>query len=250
MFSQAVVDGVIAKTPCVEIKLPRERERENAHFLSPEQVNELANAIGDRYRTLVYTAAYGGLRAGELAALHKGSLELGELGGSITVKSAASEVRGVLTFGPTKSGSVRAVPIPRFLSIMLADHLKAFPSPDGFVFTAGEGGPIRHRNFYRRHFRPAVEKARELAVKENREAIPEALRFHDLRHTCAAILIANGRHMEEVKEHLGHSSIRVTSDRYGHLFPKARKELADGLESVFQSAVDKNGTDCQAPVPV
>jgi len=50
----------------------------------------------------------------------------------------------------------------------------------------------------------------------------------------AALLIANSRHMEEVKEHLGHSSIRVTSDRYGPLFPSARKALADSLERTFQ----------------
>ena len=47
------------------------------------------------------------------------------------------------------------------------------------------------------------------------------------------LLIANGRHLEEVKEYLGHSSIRVTSDRYGHLFPKARAELADSLDRTF-----------------
>ena len=57
--------------------------------------------------------------------------------------------------------------------------------------------------------------------------------FHDLRHTCAALLIANGRHMEEVKDHLGHGSIRVTSDRYGHLFPSARAALAESLETRF-----------------
>jgi integrase len=69
-------------------------------------------------------------------------------------------------------------------------------------------------------FRTAVDKAIEQAIRKDRkgQAIPETLRFHDLRHTCAALLIANGRHMEEVKDHLGHGSIRVTSDRYGHLW--------------------------------
>ncbi len=85
----------------------------------------------------------------------------------------------------------------------------------------------------RRHFKPAVTRA----------GFPEALRFHDLRHTCAALLIANGRHLEEVKEYLGHSSIRVTSDRYGHLFPKARAELADALDATFQNAVPGNLAD-------
>ena len=144
-----------------------------------------------------------------------------------------------------KTGRNRVVGIPRFLVEMLREHIECYPSTDGFVFTAREGGPIRHRNFYRRHFRLAVTKARELALAEDRDddAIPEGLRFHDLRHTCAALLIANGRHMEEIKDHLGHSSIRVTSDRYGHLFPAARKALADGLEAVFQTASSENPAD-------
>jgi hypothetical protein len=113
------------------------------------------------------------------------------------------------------------------------------------VFTARDGGPIRHRNFYRPHFRPAVANARELAIKEDRkdDAIPEALRFHDLRDSCAAILIANGQHVEEVKRRLGHSSIRVTSDRYGHLFPSARQALVDGLDATFQEAAVPPQTD-------
>jgi integrase len=173
-----------------------------------------------------------------LAALRTRSLQLGELGGTIHVSGAASEIRGHLMFGPTKTGRQRVVGIPRFLVAMLQDHLKQFQSPEGYVFSALNGGPIRHRNFYRRHFQPAVTNARKQAIEDEREdeVIPEGLRFHDLRHTCAAILIANGRHMEEVKEHLGHSSIRVTSDRYGHLFPKARQEIADSLERVFQEA--------------
>ncbi len=91
----------------------------------------------------------------------------------------------------------------------------------------------------------AVERARSIAVANDREneAIPEDLRFHDLGHTCAAILIANGRHMEEVKDQLGHSSIRVTSDRYGHLFPSARIALAEGLEAIFQEASEELRAD-------
>ncbi|MGH8990226.1 MAG: tyrosine-type recombinase/integrase [Acidimicrobiia bacterium] len=94
---------------------------------------------------------------------------------------------------------------------------------------------LRHRNFYDRHFKPAVKAA----------GLPERLRFHDLRHTCAALLVADGRHMEEVKDYLGHSTIRVSSDRYGHLFPRARQELADGLDAIFAGA--SANTAAQAP---
>ncbi|MGH9045338.1 MAG: tyrosine-type recombinase/integrase [Acidimicrobiales bacterium] len=235
VFAQAVLDGIIAKTPCAGIALPRERHTE-MHFITPGQVNDLADAIDDRYRALVYTAAYGGLRAGELVALRLSNLDV--LGGTLRVTGAAREVRGELRFGPTKTGTNRTVALPRFLAQMLGEHVGRYPSDQGFVFTAAEGGPIRHRNFYRRHFRPAVEKAQSVALDQARdeEALPGDLRWHDLRHTAAALLIANGRHMEEVKDHLGHSSIRVTSDRYGHLFPAARRALADSLDETFQRA--------------
>lgn len=243
VFAQAALDGVVARTPCLGITLPSDRRREEMHFLNPTQVNELAAIIDNRYRALVYAAAYAGLRAGELVALKVASVDV--LGGSISVNCAASEVRGELVFGPTKNGRSRVVSIPRFLAQMLGEHIGQYPSADGFVFTSREGGSVRHRNFYRRHFRPSVAKAHAQAIAADREAdtIPEGLRFHDLRHTCAAILISDGRHMEEVKDHLGHGSIRVTSDRYGHLFPSARLALAEGLEAVFQGTATDPAAD-------
>jgi integrase len=63
------------------------------------------------------------------------------------------------------------------------------------------------------------------------------------------LLIANGRHMEEVKDHLGHSSIRVTSERYGHLFPRARQELADGFDATYRQAASPSGVDVRALRP-
>ena len=139
---------------------------------------------------------------------------------------AASEVRGELTFGPTKTGRSRVAGIPRFLAQMLGEHIGRYPSPDGWVFTACEGGPVHHHNFRNRHYDRATVEPRG----------PPRRPFHDLRHTCAALLIAAGRHLEEVKTYLGHSSIRVTSDRYGHLFPEARAAMADALEATFRNA--------------
>jgi integrase len=206
----AVMDGYIARSPCAGVEPPSDRHREQMHFLEAGQVDLLAAAIDDRYRALVYLAAYGGLRAGELVALKVASVNT--LAGTLEISEAASEVRGRLTVGPTKTGRVRRVALPRFLAEMLGAHIGEYPSADGFLFTAPEGGPLRWRN------------------------------FSALRHTCAALLIANGRHMEEVKDHLGHSSIRVTSDRYGHLFPQARQELADSLDATYNAGADARDT--------
>jgi integrase len=224
VFAQAVTDGVIGRSPCIGIRLPEDRQREEMHFLTPEQVATLAATINHRFSTLVYAAAYTGMRAGELAALRVPSLNL--LAGTVSVTESMMEVGGQLIAGPTKTGRPRTLTLPRFLAEMLGEHLGRHPSLDGYVFTMAEGGPIRQRNFYRRHFKPAVLDA----------GLPEGLHFHSLRHTCAAFLIADGRHMEEVKDHLGHSSIRVTSDRYGHLFPKARQAVAESLDETFRRA--------------
>jgi integrase len=201
IFAQAVDDGLIIRSPFAKLAMPQDREHEAQHFLTVEQVNQLASTISDRYRAAVYLAAFGGLRAGELWALQVDRVNV-------------------------LAGKRRTIVVPRFLAVILGQHVGRYPSPDGYVFTAAEGGPIHHHNFRRRHFVPAVEATGLSGV-----------RFHDLRHTCASLLVAAGRSLQEVKEHLGHSSIRVTSDRYAHLYPEAKMAMADALEALYDDAV-------------
>jgi integrase len=243
VFAQAVTDGLVGRSPFAEVELPSDRHREEMHFLDAGQVNRLASAVDDRYRVPVYVAAYGGLRAGELWALTPAHVNV--LGRTIDVVASLSEVRGELTVGPTKTGKRRTITVPRFLADMLAEHIDRYPS-GSFVFTAAAGGPVRHRNFSRRHFRPAADR---LAADGH---VPAGLRWHDLRHTCAALLIANGRHIEEVKDYLGHASIRTTSDRYAHLFPRARAELADALDDTYRAVAEqlRQVTLCRANGPL
>ncbi len=66
--------------------------------------------------------------------------------------------------------------------------------------------------------------------------MPEATRFHDLRHSCAALLIAEGAHPKAIMDWLGHSSIQVTLGTYGHLFPNLEASLVDALDEVYRSA--------------
>jgi integrase len=82
---------------------------------------------------------------------------------------------------------------------------------------------------HRAHFRPAVE----------RTDIDPRTRFHDLRHTAAALTIAEGAHLLAVKERLGHSSIQVTADRYGHLFPSLEEALTDRLDASYRDALTR-----------
>jgi integrase len=128
------------------------------------------------------------------------------------------------------------VGLPGFLVDAL-DHQLAGATPDMPVFTAPGGGPLRHGNFYNRIFKPTVQRT-----------LPGELqnaRFHDLRHTCAALLIAQGAHPKAIQHRLGHSSITVTLDRYGHLFPALDDALTDALDATYRAADRDDDEDGQ-----
>jgi integrase len=84
-------------------------------------------------------------------------------------------------------------------------------------------------------------------AKATARASLEGLRFHELRHTAVALAVAQGAHPLAIKERLGHSSITVTMDTYGRLFPRLEEAIAKGLDRVFREAAagpsrDQHGT--------
>jgi integrase len=229
----AVERRYLTANPCDAVKLPRAAAVaiDQRVFLSAGEVAALAEAITPRHRVLVYTAAYTGLRAGELGALRRRDVDL--LHGTLNVERALKDVSGNLIFGATKTAKARRVGMPRFLIDMLSEHLEALDGgPDSLVFRGRNGGPLRHGNFYRRHFKPAVATA--LPPEKH------GLRFHDLRHTCASLLIAAGTHPKAIQEHLGHKDIQTTFNVYGHLLPSAREALAAALDAAFDGEQPAN----------
>lgn len=226
----AEIDGLIPHTPCIGISLPRETAHQEMHFLNHGEVSLLASELDERYRALIFMAAYTGLRWGELAGLHTDRINF--LRATVDVVEALTEVNGRVAVGPTKTGARRTVSLPRFLVEMLSEHVTRFPTTTGLVFSSSQGQALR-RNFYRRHFKPAVA----------RTALPASLRFHDLRHSCAAMLIAQGAHPKEIQERLGHSTIRLTFDRYGHLFPGLDERLREGLDAAYRQAQGEEDPD-------
>lgn len=123
--------------------------------------------------------------------------------------------------------------------------------PDALLFTTARGYPVRHNLFYKRVFKVVIEGApaikgepakrgRPAAATVDRPAVPaalperlHALRFHDLRHTCASLSLAVAPNLHVVKERLGHKDIRMTINTYGHLVPSVDRALADGLGALF-----------------
>ncbi len=90
------------------------------------------------------------------------------------------------------------------------------------VFTAGGGAPLRNSNFRRRVWAPAIRAA----------GLPESVRIHDMRHTCVSLTsFSEGANPKHIQRHLGHSSISVTMDTYGHLFPEDLEYIAERLDA-------------------
>jgi integrase len=193
--------------------------------LTADQVRAVADNVPERYQALIYLLAYGGLRWGEAAALRRGKINV--LRSRIEVSESVAETSTGLHYGATKTYQARSVAIPGFLKEMLAEHLTAFVDKgrDSLVFTTESGAPLRNNNWRSRVWEPAL-----------REAVLPKVRIHDLRHTCATLLIAQGAHAKAIQRHLGHSSIQITFDTYGHLLPDEQDRVAEALDQTFKNA--------------
>lgn len=232
ILAAAVKARYIPSNPAVGVKLPRLPRREQL-FLEPHEVVGIADAMPDRFRALVYIFAYGALRWGEAVAMRRRRIDV--LRGHLEVAESLADVAGIHVFGPTKNYRNRTIVLPGFLRDMLNDHLVNHTAPglDGLLFTAENGAPLRNSNFNRRVWQPVVAAC----------GLSEDLRMHDLRHTAVALLISQGAHPEAIKRYLGHSSIAVTMDIYGHLFPSDAEDLADKLDALWRDSVtDKRRT--------
>jgi integrase len=221
IMTTAERDGVITKSPCVGVDLPKSETHEEMRFFTPEEIEQLAEAIGIRYRALIFTAAYTGMRWGELIALKRDRLHL--LKRTVDVVESLAEVNGRFYLQTTKTRARRTIVLPRFLCEMLSEHIGRYPSDEGYVFTGSRGKPLRH-TFYARYFKPALAKA----------GLDQKARLHDLRHSCAGLLISQGAHPKEIADHLGHSTVRLSLDRYGHLFPQLTERLRQGLDAAYR----------------
>lgn len=219
----AVEDRRIAANPAGGVKLPPREHRPRA-YLTHEQVWQLADAIGQRYRTLVLLLAYTGLRFGEAAALEVRDLDF--LRRRIEVRQQVTEVRGTLVWTPTKGKRRRSVPFPKFLAEPLS-LLCADKGREDRMFTAPKGGPLRLTSWRRRAWQPVIDAL--CADGGFPDATP-----HDLRHTAASLAISAGANVKAVQTMLGHMSASMTLDTYADLFPAD----LDSVAVAFDAAVE------------
>lgn len=169
--------------------------------LTVPEVERLLCALAPAHRAFVATAAYTGMRAGEIRALTWEDVDLDA--GTISVTKALYRTTSQLS---TKTGRNRTVPIPPHLAeVLRAERESLCPARGDLVFAGPSGRPVDLDNFRSRVFRPAVEAA----------GLPEGLRIHDLRHTSASLYLQSGATLREVMEIHGWSQLQ-TAQRYLH----------------------------------
>jgi integrase len=225
ILEAATLDRVIPFNPARGVKLPRLDYREQ-RYLQPDEIEHLASTIAQRFRAMVILAAYTGLRWGECAGLAVPAVNL--LGRSLVVTTTANEVRGKVVFGPPKTKrSVRRIALPLFVCEELSVHIAQFGlSENGLIFSDSVGHALRRSNWRQRVWQPAVVAS-----------VGEPMRFHDLRHSHAALLIKQGEHPRLIQERLGHASSRTTLDLYGHVFDGLDESAADRLDETYRTSI-------------
>jgi integrase len=226
----AVRWNMIPRNPATQAAPPR-APRSDIHPLAPEQVTVLLKAAeGDRLYALYAVAVALGLRQGEILALRWQDVDLD--GGVLNVANSLRWVHGQpMLLEPKTKSSARRITLPAMIITILRQHrvrqledrLQSQRWVDqDMVFTLKNGNPINASNVVAR-FKALLAKA----------GLPD-MRFHDLRHTAASLLLAQGLPARMIMETLGHSNISITMDTYAHILPQMRREVADAMERILK----------------
>ena len=227
MLSHAVEDELIPANAALKPGkfLPRISKRSNINVLTREEVALFLAKVRQKappYFPLFLCALRTGLRQGELVALQWGDIDFH--GRFIEVQRNFTRGR----FATPKGGESRRVDMSLELTQVLRDLLedrrleasaKGQTEIQPWVFLSATGGLVNH-NYLRGRIFHGLLQAAEL----------RRIRFHDLRHTFASLLLQQGESLIYVKEQMGHSSIQLTVDLYGHLIPGGNKQAVDRLD--------------------
>ena len=229
-LKQAAADGLIPRNPAAPVKPPQPRGEE-IRPLNREQVRGLfVAASGDRLEALYIVAVTAGLRRGELQGLKWDDLDLEA--GMLQVRRTCSEPKGGHIFEAPKSGKGRNVRLTQSAVAALRMHRRRqleermykadLWQEQGLVFPSTVGTPLWGGNL-NRAFKATLQRA----------GLPKSTRFHDLRHTCATLLLMQGVNPKFVQELLGHADISLTLNVYSHVLPDMGDATVDAMEAAL-----------------
>jgi integrase len=228
IFRRAVHRGEVAVNPTAGLDLAKSRGRRD-RIASPDEAAALLAALPAEDRAARATAMYAGLRRGELRALRWRDLDLA--GGVIRVERAWDDEEGEIE-GKSRAAR-RAVPIAAALRDHLVEHrICCGGDPDALVFGIGDQVP----------FEPSTVRRRAIAAWKRAEL--DAIGLHECRHTFASLMIAAGVNAKALSSYMGHASVAITFDRYGHLMPGNEAEAAGLLDAYLERSF--TGARCAA----
>ncbi|HKH15296.1 MAG TPA: site-specific integrase [Solirubrobacterales bacterium] len=214
IFTRAVDAEIVAVNPCDGIKLPAVRSTRD-RALGVAEAEALLVAVPNRDRALWATAMFAGLRLGELQALRVNAIDLAS--GVIRVEKGWDAKQGEIE--PKSAAARRRVPIAAVLRDYLAEHLIESGRRDGeFAFGRTPNLPFGHSAVQRR------------ADRSWRDAGLARVTPYECRHTFASLMIAAGVNAKALSTFMGHSTIAITLDLYGHLMPGSEAEAAGLLD--------------------
>jgi integrase len=224
IFRRALARGEIAVNPTTGLELPAV-EGSRDRIASPGEAAALLAALPECDRALWAAAMYAGLRRGELLALRWEDVDLAA--GVIHVERSWDAKEGVVA--PKSRAARRTVPIAATLRDQLVEHKLRSGRRVGLVFGTSYTQPFTHSNVRKR------ANATWLRADLN------PIGLHECRNTFASLMIAAGVNAKALSTYMGHSSVTITLDRYGHLMPGNESEAAARLDAYLSQAVTAAG---------
>lgn len=221
ILDQGIEWGYLGRNAAAFAKAPKKPQRD-LEILSPAEMTVLIESTDERYRTLVATGCYTGLRISELFGLKWSDVNLAK--GTIKVRQNSQQ--GTF-YEPKSTKSRRTLPVPATVVEMLLKHLSwqrqwIKNNKDDLVFTNTRGGHMNYQNFTSRYFSPTLETAGLARITP-----------HAMRHSYASALLTAGVPIQEVSKILGHSDPSVTLRIYAHVLPESEKGTAKKLDEIF-----------------
>jgi integrase len=233
-LAHAVKLKLLAVNPAAGLDKPTPKGEER-HFLTAEQAKLIRETASGMPCGALLAAALGtGCRQGELLALYWEDVDLQK--GAVRIRrSLAMPTGGFELREPKTAGSRRTVALPRYAVEALTDH-KAAAMKAGLLSApvfCTRAGNFLNKNNVLRAFRNLVKKVNaKLAAGEGAKTIPDMIRFHDIRHSVASILLSGGASLRAVSQRLGHANPALTLKVYAHCLPGDDGKLADQLDSL------------------
>ncbi|OPH60309.1 hypothetical protein BC351_17580 [Paenibacillus ferrarius] len=220
---------LILRNPASLVTKPKVAKKEMSYWTEDEAKTFLKAIHGHRLRVIFVLAIHCGMRMGEIRGLRLSDIDTKR--GIISVRHIMDSERNLQIGTKTNAGN-RSISLSPFVIKEIEKRIdgiaeeKNATSNDyedlGYLICTKKGRPYLKKNF------------RDIWIRLLAKTGLRTIRFHDLRHTCASLLLGLGVHPKVVQERLGHSSVQITLDTYSHLAPNMQQDAANALQNLLE----------------